>query len=170
MTLFGISVIEGIIRILRSHPGYPSWILNQNFIRRKKAVWRQRQRLQCWVPSLRNTRDWFLAATRKWERGVEWLLPQSPQREPPYQRLDYGHLSSLQNYQKIYLHCYKPPMLWKLQQPWWVNNTQGRWQAHCSAGSGQGVLWKNWKKPVQNQAGLLNVLLSRAAAHPTELL
>ena len=75
-------------------------------------------------------------------------------------------LSSLQNYQRIYLHCYKPPMLWKLQQPGGVNNTQGRWQAHCSAGSGQGVLWKNWKKPVQNQAGLLNVLLSRATAPP----
>lgn len=94
---------------------------------------------------------------------------QSLQRDPPYQCLDSGHLSSLQNYQRIYFHCYKPPMLWKLQQPWGTNNTQGRCMFTILLEWARSSL-KELEETSANQAGVLNVLLSRATAHPTELL
>lgn len=51
------------------------------------------------------------AATRSWERGMEWILSQSLQRSVALLTL-WFQTSDLQNYEGVIFYCFKPPSFW----------------------------------------------------------
>lgn len=121
MTLFGIRVSVDVIevKVLRS-----SWIrvvfkFNNKYLykKQKKVVGRWRQKLELCSYKPKNAKDW-------WQLGItqEWFLSDSLQKEPAL-LTPWLCTFGLQNYQRVNLCCFKPPVCDNLLQQISETNT-----------------------------------------------